>query len=335
MRLRDVLVVLGLTLGCFQNVLLAEELGELTEMVRDYSRRYAESLSNLRCDVEGVSAGVSFTGKICLLNRVLPYRFPKDGAFSFSSRAKPDSSDPLSTSEIVKVGNPQYSFIVSHRESNQTFGLDDFGVQVDNFGRKDILKDPVFFSFSAIDSAGLFAPVMVFDIPSIELLEGDRGVQGRKASSDDTDWTVVEFQFPKEHPFQHEWARVTFGTSGQVLHYELKNRAEPQADVVYTYTVRYSDTEMSPQGCRFPVEVRVSTLVTEKGQPHQLQENWYKLSNFEIGRNSKEQFTLTNYGIPEPEGTTVLGRPIPYWLLGTIAGVVFLGMGLYLRKRSE
>ena len=60
-----------------------------------------------------------------------------------------------------------------------------------------------------------------------------------------------------------------------------------------------------------------------------------RLSNFEYDKIDLGQFTLTQYGIPEPEGTTVLKRPVPYWLLGTIAGGVFVVIGIYLRRKAD
>lgn len=48
----------------------------------------------------------------------------------------------------------------------------------------------------------------------------------------------------------------------------------------------------------------------------------------------RSTFTLTAFGLPEPPGTTVLHTPFPYWLIGTIGGVMLIAVGFYLRNRK-
>jgi hypothetical protein len=44
-------------------------------------------------------------------------------------------------------------------------------------------------------------------------------------------------------------------------------------------------------------------------------------------------FTLSAFGLPEPPGTTVLQKGLPYWAVVTAGGVLLVGIGIYLRNR--
>jgi hypothetical protein len=331
MKLHVVASMACVVVGIVQGSVCAQDVSVLVKRVKIFSERYNEALKNLRCDVDGNVAGNQFKGTIAILNGVLPFRFPPSGAFEFSRFKKGTKS----TTEMIKVGNSQYSFRVVKQEVGQTFGLEDLYIQIDNRNRMELLKDPIFFSFSAVDSMAVFAPIMVFDMASIDLLNGSHGGRSQIIAAADSNETVVEFIFPDDHPFKHEWARVSFGKFGEVLDYKIRNRPKPNHLTTYSYVVDYSESETSISGVRLPSELRIEMDSASEGRSIAKQENWVKLGNFQFGKNDPAQFTLTHYGIPEPEGTTVLGRPLPYWLLGTVSGVGFLALGVYLRRRSE
>lgn len=311
MQLRILLIVALLTLVLPVGSGRAQELDELTERVRSYSKLYLESLRNMGCAVEGSVAQRPFHGEIALLNGVTPFHFPSNGGFCSSSVTISGSGHEEAEKTSINLGNPQYSSRLARQEPGTSLQLDDLSIQYDNVDRKDILKDPVFFAFSATDSAAVFAPIMVFDISTIDLLNEGRGVQSRIAPSSSSKQTDVEFIFPENHPFGHASAQVSFGECGEVLHYELRERAQDGIEVSYTYDVRYSESERTASGLALPNELRIQTKTKSSGKTRQLPDNWYKLSNFEFGKIRMDQFTLSHYGIPEPEGATVLGRPLP------------------------
>lgn len=64
-------------------------------------------------------------------------------------------------------------------------------------------------------------------------------------------------------------------------------------------------------------------------------EEEYVLNQFTLPSSiPRSTFTLTAFGLPEPPGTTVLHTPFPYWLAGTIVGVLLIAGGFYLRSRK-
>lgn len=311
-------------------------------LVRDFTDVYIKSLKNVRCKVEGIDLnGVKYRGEIAVMNSVLPYKFPPSGAFLFSR--SPASDAPNDNNSVsMKIGNSQYSF--SLKKSNQDNLLLDLVVPIDDPNREDLAKDRIFFSFSALNAEALWSPIRVYDLASLDMLTGDRGVQVLNFQYQPNDGhAIVEFKFPKDHPFEHEWARVIFGKRGEVLEYEIINR--PGSDITVTYFVKinYPEINQTHEGTNradaaslYPSEFRRNSVMSSTGQPPSAPpELLVRLSDFEYNKNHLEQFTLTHYGIPEPDGTTVLGRPIPYWLFGTIAGGVFLAIGMYLRRNAD
>lgn len=54
----------------------------------------------------------------------------------------------------------------------------------------------------------------------------------------------------------------------------------------------------------------------------------------ETGSRPLREFTLSNFGMPEPPQTTVLNSVLPYWIFGTIGGACLIGLGFYLRSRK-
>lgn len=311
MRFGILLIVTFLTLVFPNGLGRAQELEALTERVRNYSELYLESLRNMRCAVEGFVAERLFHGEIALLNGVTPFHFPPSGGFFSSMVTISGSDDEKAEKMSMKLGNPQYSFRLVRQELGSSLQLDDLSIQYDNVYRKEVSKDRVFFSFSAIDSEAVFAPIMVHDISTIDLLKGDRGVQSRIATTGSSKKSDVEFIFPENHPFGHASAHVSFGKFGEVLHYESRERTQNGIEVCYSGDVRYSESDKTSSGLALPNELRVQTKTKSSGKTTQQPGYWYKLSNFEFGKNTMGQFTLSYYRIPEPEGATVSGRPLP------------------------
>lgn len=289
----------------------AQELEVLTERVRNYSELYLKSIQNMRCAVDGSVAERLFHGEIALLNGVTPFQLPSNGGFFSSMVTTSGAGDEQVEKTSMKVGNPQYSFRLVRQGVGSSLQLGDLSIQYDNVYRKEVSRDPVFFSFSAIDSEAVFAPIMVHDISTIDLLKGDRGVQSRIAATTNSEQTDVEFIFPENHPFGHASAHVSIGKSGEVLRYELRERSEYGIEVCYFYAVRYSESDKTSSGLALPTELRVQTKTKILGKTTHQPEHWYKLSNFEFGKNTMARFTLSHYRIQEPEGATVSGRQSP------------------------
>lgn len=311
MRFGILSIFASLALAITSGLARSQEIESLTDRVRIYSERYLESMQNMRCAVEGNAAECDFHGEIALLNGTTPYHFPPSGGF-FSSRVMTSGTgDEKSETNVIKLGNPQYSFRLVRQELGSPFQLDDLSIQYDNIDRKEISKDRVFFSFSANDSEAVFAPIMVHDISTVDLLKGDRGVQRSIATTSSTKQTEVEFVFPANHPFGHASAHVSFGKSGELLRYELRERSENGIDVCYVGAVRYSESDYTSSGLALPTELRVQATTKISGKTTEQSENWYKLSNFQFGKNTIGQFTLSYYDIPEPEGAEVDGRVVP------------------------
>ena len=321
-----------------------QSLGSLTDLVRDFSAAHIESLKNIRCAVESTDPnGVKFHGQIAIMNGVLPYKFPPRGAFLFSRSPAADSPND-NNSVSMKIGNSQYSFKLKKQSQSQSYSLVDVVIPTDDPNREDLARDKIFFSFSSTDAEAIWSPIRVFDLASIDMLSGDRGIQIVNFQYSPTERrAIVDFDFPKEHPFKHEWARVIFGDRGEVLEYEIRNRSRPDILDTYFVKINYQQLDQALDGSNyaneaalFPSEFRVRSLTKRNGQLlSESPEVSVRLSNFEYDKIDLGQFTLTQYGIPEPEGTTVLKRPVPYWLLGTIAGGVFVVIGIYLRRNAD
>lgn len=321
MKLRLAATMVCLVIAGIQSSVNGQDLDELTKRVEVYSRDYAEAFKNVHCDVEGRIAGTEFHGSFAVLNGVRAFSFPANGAFRFSRIEKNEKW----IREVVKIGNPQYSFRLEKRQPEKVFGLKELNIQFENQNRKALNKDPIFFSFSANESWALYGPIMVFDMTSVALLHGDHGVKRRIVDTTNPNETVVEFDFPPDHPFWHKWAKVSFGASGEVLSYKLKSGTDARS-VTYSHSVRYSDSDRWGSAIKLPCEFRETEDTTG---------SWFKLSNFQFGKNEMAEFTLSHYGIPEPDGSSVLGRHQPIWLLGTVAGAFFLAIGIYLRRRAN
>lgn len=305
-------LIIAFITAVFSNSLgRAQELEVLREKVRSYSELYLQSIQNMRCAVEGSVAERLFHGEIALLNGVTPFQLPSNGGFSSSMVTTSGAGDEQVEKTSMKLGNPQYSFRLVREELGSSFCLGDLSIQFDNVHRKEVAKDRIFFSFSAVDSEAVFAPIMVHDISTIDLLKGVRGVQSRFATTGSSAQTDVEFIFPEDHPFGYASTHVSFGRSGEVLRYELRERSRNGIEVCYFAAVRYSESDKAPSGLALPTELRILTTEKTSQKTAQQPENWYKLSNFEFGKNTMAQFTLSHYRIQEPEGATVSGRQSP------------------------
>lgn len=46
------------------------------------------------------------------------------------------------------------------------------------------------------------------------------------------------------------------------------------------------------------------------------------------------EISLSAFELPEPPGTTFLRTPFPFWLIGSIAGTLLIGLGFYFRHRK-
>ncbi len=311
MRFEILPIFASLALALTSGLVRAQENESLTERVRRYSERYRESMQNMRCDVEGDVADSHFHGEIALLNGTAPFHMPPSGGFFSRKVTATGSGDEKSETTVIKLGNPQYSFRLVRQELDSPFQIDDLSIQYDNIQRTEISKDRVFFAFSATDSEAVFAPIMVHDVSTVDLLKGDRGVQRRIATTSNTKQADIEFFFPENHPFGHATASVSLGESGELLRYELRERSENGIDVCYLGTVRYSQSDYTPSGLPLPTELRVQTTTKVSGKTTPQSEYWYKLSNFQFGKNTIGQFTLSYYDMPEPEGAKVDGRVVP------------------------
>ncbi|MFN3192167.1 MAG: hypothetical protein ACE361_16765 [Aureliella sp.] len=312
MRYKIALVVALLTGASPSSVSQAQELEILTERVRNYSDLYLETIQNMKCFVEGSVAERPFHGEIALHNGVIPFHLPSKGGFFSSKVVTSGPGDGQAEETIMKIGNPRYSFMLVRQGPASSLRLDDLSVQIDDPCRKEVGKDLVFFSFSATDSEGVFAPMMVHDISTVDLLKGDRGVQSRIAAIDNSEEIDARFIFPEEHPFGHASAYVRFGKNGEVLRYELRDRSENGIEVSYFGSVRYSESHRTSKGLAMPTELRVRAETKISGKLTDESENWYKLSNFEFGKSTMTQFNLSHYGIPEPEGAKENGRQLPF-----------------------
>ncbi|MCU0713441.1 MAG: hypothetical protein MUC43_15385 [Pirellula sp.] len=313
------------------------DLDRLAKRVEGFTTNYLDSLQNVRCRVEGIDArGVKFQGTLALMGRVASFQaFPNNGAFSFT-RSPTWRSSGSGSSQGVKVGNSQYSFQVDMQEKNEGYVLRDLVVQLDNVTRENLQKDPVFFSFSATDAMSIFAPIRVFDVSSYDIVSKKDGIQVSIRTGEGTiDSQIVEAKFPPEHPYGHESAMVVFGKHGEVQHYELVDRPTSSVVVTYIVDVKYANDQLHSSSW-FPSEFRFRSKTLNSGETStDSPEIWVKLSNIELNKNSTSEFTLSHYGIPEPEGTTMRGYPIPYWLVGIVAGAGFLALGIYLRRRAD
>lgn len=312
------------------------DLDRLAKRVEGFTANYLDSLQNVRCRVEGIDPrGVEFQGTLALMGRVASFQaFPSDGAFLFT-RSPTWRSSGSGSSLGVKGGNSQYSFQVDMQEKNEGYVLRDLVVQLDNVKRENLQKDPVFFSFSATDAMSIFAPIRVFDVSSNDIVSKKDGIQvSIRAGEDTTDSQILEAKFPPEHPYGHESAMVVFGKSGEVQHYELVDRPTSSVVVTYIVDVKYANDQLHSASW-FPSEFRFRSKTQSGNTSSDSPEIWVKLSNIEFNENSTKEFTLSHYGIPEPEGTTMRGYPIPYWLVGIVAGAGFLALGIYLRRRAD
>jgi hypothetical protein len=265
----------------------------------------------MKCTVDGSIAERLFHGEIALLNGATPFHLPSNGGFFSSMVTNFGAGDEQVAQTSMKVGNPQYSFRLVRQGVVSSLHLDDLSIQYDNVYRKEVAKDRIFFSFSAIDSEAVFAPIMVHDISSNDLLKGDRGVQSRIVATTNSEQTDVEFIFPENHPFGHASAHVTFGKTGEILRYELRERSENSTEVCYFYAIRYSESDKTSSGLALPTELLVQTKTNILGKTTHEPERSYKLSNFEFGKNTMSLFTLSHYRIQEPEGATVSGQQSP------------------------
>ncbi|XZE19237.1 hypothetical protein SH449x_004552 [Pirellulaceae bacterium SH449] len=312
------------------------DLDLLAKRVDGFTANYLDSLQNVRCRVEGIDPrGVEFQGTIALMGRVASFQaFPSNGAFSFT-RSPTWRSSGSDSSQGVKVGNSQYSFQVDIREENEGYVLRDLVVQLDNVRRENLQKDPVFFSFSATDAMSIYSPIRVFDVSSIDIVSKKDGIQTSIRTGEGTvDTQIVEAKFPPEHPFGHESATVVFGKRGEVQHYELVDRPTSSVVVTYIVDVKYANDQIH-SATWFPSEFRFSSKTLYSGKTSISPDIWVKLSDIEFNKNTTKEFTLSHYGIPEPEGTTMRGYPIPYWLVGIVSGSGFLALGIYLRRRAN
>jgi hypothetical protein len=317
MKLFLTLIVFAVIEIAAQSSISGQDMDELRRRVDLFALKYAEALKNVRCDVEGLHAGTEFRGSFAILNGVRPFKFPQNGAFRFSR------TELKSSRQVIKIGNPQYSFRLEKRQpEQQVFELNELNVQFDN----QRSGDSIFRTFSSTDTWALFAPIMIFDLTSTELVMGNNGVKGRIVQSDHSNQTAAEFDFPSDERSGHVWAKVSFGESGEIVNYVLKDRGGPNELVTYSHVIVYSESGRLDSGVRLPSEFH--ELGEKVGQE-------FKLSNFQFGKNEMPEFTLTHYGIPEPVGSTLLDASLPYWLLGTVAGGLFLAIGIYLQKRSE
>ncbi len=325
--LSKLILVFLFLLGPPVRLAIADELAELSERVCSFSERYAKDVSNVQVDFSAELAGRTFHGQAAIHKGVLPSNFPQNGAFL-------GRSSELGKL-VVRGGNSQYSFKIVKQDESSTFTLAELVVQS---GKDSIYtswrpKSIMYAHCMTIDFGVVFAPIITGNVATQELFQNSQ--IKRKLISVDGEKAVVEFAFPPEHVSEHTSVRVTFGSRGEVLDSQIHDqRTEMNADGWSTFTLMYSQSEKTPSGIPLPQEVQGVTRL-KQGDSTTSTNIVLKANNYRFESRDIEEFTLTHYGFSEPEGSTVLGRPVPFWLLGTLAGTGFLGLAIYLRKRGS
>lgn len=287
----------------FVRPILADELSELSERVCNFSERYAKELTNVQFDFSSEFADIKAHGQVAIHMGVLPFKYPKNGAFRSHSIQSGD--------EVVRAGNPQYSFRIVKPNGRPAYALEGLVKQND---RESIYKSwapasGVYARCMAIDSIVAFSPIVLLNVSSEELFKDSR--MQRKLISKDTERTVVDFTFPAEHPSKYTSVIASFGKTGEVVDFEVYQRnSEADLDAWHTCSLSYSKSEKTTSGFPLPHELQHSVLIVEKDKTTS-NENVYRANNFKFETRDIKEFTLTHYGLPEPEGTTKFGNPTP------------------------
>jgi hypothetical protein len=312
---------------------------ELIEKVRRLREEFSRLAKGTECSVEGVdSSSIRFRGNFSILNGVtLPQPFPTDGGLLFyrtpGFQPREDKQD-----QAVRVVNSQYSFALIRKNAESRWWVDDLKVQLTNQNRTDLAKDGNYLRFITDFMQGFWAPVQVYDVDAIDLLDGKDGVSAIPIDSSNQSTGKryeIEFVFPPSHPYKHDRVRVSFGNSGEVLGYELKEVPNQGYISIYSVEVRYSPEcvlDAVPMTNEYHA---VSKLIGPDGKSPAPAKIFSKWSDYRRVDKKLNEFTISHFGIPEPPGTTLLRRGIPLWTYGTLIGAFLIALGFYLRKRSQ
>ncbi len=294
--------------GLAIRIVQADELADLSRLVCGFSERYSKDISNVQFDFsnELTDSGDSYEGQATIHMGVRPHKFPKHGAFFCQFINKNGGK------EVIRVGNSQYSFRLDKPEGSPAFTMSDLVVQSNEESIYSAWrpKSHAYTWMHSVHCAVVFAPITVMNIPTEELFTED-GIE-RKLISIDSDKSVVEFSFPPGHISKHTHAIVSFGKNGEVLESKVyQHRTEVDLHVWYTLPVTYSTTEKTASGFPLPGEKRQIALAILGGETIKTSPVTLKASNYHFENRDIEEFTLSHFGFPEPEGTTLLKKPVP------------------------